>query len=549
MFAKFTKPIFSLLTSIYGRVITTITFLSLFLFASFGIIFSNVNKRYLNSIVQHCGDNICNIVEGALYHSMLTNDNTTLYNALDVLNTLPHIQDVGLYDGSDKLVYSPYASVAGANQNPDCIGCHGSLESMFPTTEKSYKIMGLDSECEMGSNGSGYRLLMMKSPILNESSCYTAACHAHSQEDPVLGSFIIRIPLSDLDSTVRIISRDFFFLALITTLLLVTFLILFTRKQIQHPLNEVIKASVAVSKGDTRTRLNLESTKLKDIHALSGAFNTMLDNLQKAIEELQTWSNQLELKVQRKSEELSEMQHELVHMERIASLGKLSSSVAHEINNPLSGVLTYTKLVHKQLLKIGLEKSEEEPMIKYLKIIEEETKRCGDIVKGLLDFSRTDQKGFEASHLHKLLRETYALMDHQMKMESISFQTDYAASRDMILCSGNQIKQACIAVLMNALEAVQENGEIVMRTWNVDESHIRLDISDNGGGISQEDIPHIFEPFYSTKEKTSGIGLGLAIVHGIIQSHKGRIEVNSQVGQGTTISIILPIAKEGKENV
>ena len=247
--------------------------------------------------------------------------------------------------------------------------------------------------------------------------------------------------------------------------------------------------------------------------------------------------------MERKSEELSEIQKELIHIERIASLGKLSSSVAHEINNPLSGVLTYTKLVHKQLDKIDLESGSKESMLKYLKVIEAETKRCGDIVKGLLDFSRKDEENFEARHLHKILKEAYDLMAHQMKISDINFYTDFIAENDLISCRENQIKQACIAILVNASEAVSDNGEVLMKTFNPDDDHIRLEIIDNGVGIVPEDIPHIFEPFFSAKQKASGIGLGLAIVHGIVQNHKGKIEVDSDPGKRTSMSIILPLIK------
>ena len=182
-------------------------------------------------------------------------------------------------------------------------------------------------------------------------------------------------------------------------------------------------------------------------------------------------------------------------------------------------------------------------MSKYLKVIEDETKRCGDIVKGLLDFSRSDKLDFKSYHLHRLLKETYTLIEHQMKIENIIFQTDFAATKDLILCNGNQVKQAGIAILMNASEAVLENGVIQIITSNPDEDHIKLEITDNGLGIAPEDIPHIFEPFFSTKEKASGIGLGLAIVHGIVQNHNGKIDVDSELGKGTTLSITLPVAK------
>ena len=237
------------------------------------------------------------------------------------------------------------------------------------------------------------------------------------------------------------------------------------------------------------------------------------------------------------------MQNELINVERIASLGKLSASVAHEINNPLSGILIYTKLIYKQLENQELTQKKRENVLRQLKLIETETKRCGDIVKGLLDFSRKDQDDFEERNLNEIVQGTYELMMHRIKIANISLLTDLSARLDTIWCSPNQIKQACIAILVNASEAVSDKGEIVICTRNTDEATVRLEISDNGSGIAPDDIPHIFEPFFTTKRDTRGTGLGLAIVHGIVTNHKGRIEVDSVVGRGTTISLIFPLRK------
>jgi two-component system, NtrC family, sensor kinase len=276
---------------------------------------------------------------------------------------------------------------------------------------------------------------------------------------------------------------------------------------------------------------------------VSVAFNDMLDNIQKANIELQNWSHQLEYKVQKKTEELGQAQNEMVNIERIASLGRLSLSVAHEINNPLSGILVYAKLIHKQLLNQSFDPEKKEAILKHLGFIISEAMRCGDIVKGLLDFSRKDQNDFEPRHLHEILHDTFDLMNHSMKVANVNFLSDFSAKADLVFCNSNQIKQICVAILMNAMEAIHENGEILFRTTNPDEKHIRIDIIDNGTGISEENIPHIFEPFFSTKEKTNGIGLGLAIVHGIIQNHKGKIDVKSELGKGTTLSISLSLLK------
>ncbi|MBT5528225.1 MAG: HAMP domain-containing protein [Cytophagia bacterium] len=537
--SSFFKKYFNFYSSIYGQSVIILAILAVFLLLSFGIIFRTVNKEYMENIIQQSGNNVCMFVEGALYEYMLENDKTALTNMLNIINEMPGIQDVNMYDNQEKLVYSSFSEDESGHNDPNCIKCHEDITTMFTRDEKSFRIINVESECSMSQLDHNSRLLLIKSPILNQKSCYTASCHAHNNNEDVLGSFVIRIPLEELDAN---LNRSYI-LAIITTFFLLTLLLFFTRKNIKNPLNAIIKASEAVSKGDKSTRLEIKSHQLNDMRMVSKAFNEMLDNLQSASIELQNWSQQLEYKVQKKSEELSEIQNELIHVERIASLGKLSSSVAHEINNPLSGVLTYTKLIYKQLNKLDLDETIKLPILKYLKVIENETKRCGDIVKGLLEFSKKDQQEYANKHLHEIVADAFNLMSHQMKICGISMHTDFTAKFDTIHCSENQIKQACVAILLNALEAVTENGEIIMKTSNLDNEKIVLEITDNGVGIAADDIPHVFEPFFSAKQKTSGIGLGLAIVHGIIKSHNGNLEVESELGTGTTISIILPLIK------
>ena len=506
-------------SSIYGRVVFIFTISSFFLFVAFGIIFRSVNEKYMQSVIRENGNNISSLVEGALYRSMLENDRSSLQSTLDIINKMSGIDDVNMYDNSNNLVFSSIANDTINHSNPDCKNCHSDIATMFSAKEKSYRIIDVNSECTMNPNNNKSRHLLIKSPILNSPSCSTASCHAHSEKEAILGSLLIKFPMGGLDAALDKSTTDYFLMAATMTLLLILFLIFFTIKKIKDPLYAIIKASEAVAKGDKSTRLVIKPHQLSDMRMVSYAFNDMLDNLQTATNELQNWSHQLEYKVQKKSEELGQVQNELMNIERIASLGKLSLSVAHEINNPLSGILIYAKLISKQLNSQELTPTKKESMLKHLKLIENETKRCGDIVKGLLDFS------------------------HSMKVANINFLSDFSAKTDLIFCSPNQIKQVCVAILVNASEAVTENGEILIRTLNPDDQHIRIEISDNGVGISEEDIPHIFEPFFSTKEKASGIGLGLAIVHGIVQSHKGKTDVKSERGKGATILITLPLIR------
>lgn len=532
-----------LFSSIYSRVVLIIALLSFFLLATYLFIFKSVNEQYLHTLIHQNGSNIASIVEGALYHSMLENDKKQLSSTLDVINTLSGIDEVNLYNEFDSLVYSSFSADAQHYNQPNCILCHKTLEELFPGEGKSYRIVGLESACSMYRTDNSMRYLLIRNPILNETSCYTASCHAHGRNDHLLGSLIIKLPLGEFDRTVTSISWRYFFLAMIATLLLATLLILFTWKNVKKPLSALVEASSAVSLGKTDTRLTIKSGQTEEMRLVSQAFNEMLDKLQTANTELENWSKQLEHKVQRKSEELSSVQNELIQIERIASLGKLSASVAHELNNPLSGILVYSKLILKQLQNTEFDPQRKEAILKHLNFIESETKRCGDIVKGLLDFSRKDTIGHEPTHLHEVLASTADLMRHQLKISGIAFYTRFEATNDLISCSANQIKQACLAILVNASEAIAPGavGEITITTNNPDDRHIRFAISDNGQGMSSDIIPLIFEPFFSTKHEASGIGLGLAIVHGIISSHNGKISVESEPAKGTTFSITLPL--------
>ena len=135
-------------------------------------------------------------------------------------------------------------------------------------------------------------------------------------------------------------------------------------------------------------------------------------------------------------------------------------------------------------------------------------------------------------------------MSHQMKISGINFMKSFNAEKDIIHCNENQVKQAVIAILLNASEAINEGGEVLIKTSNPSPGKIRVEIKDNGVGIAEEDLNHIFEPFFSAKDKSGGTGLGLAIVHGIVQNHNGTVEAESQPGSGTSIILTFPLLKQ-----
>ena len=232
---------------------------------------------------------------------------------------------------------------------------------------------------------------------------------------------------------------------------------------------------------------------------------------------------------------------QLVQMEKMVSLGKLASTVAHELNNPLEGVLTYAKLL-KRTVKEGTLTSETATEIQSeLSIIADETARCGNIVKNLLLFSREKIGEFVEEDIRIAIDRSLKLLDHHLQMHNIKLEKDFESERLMLFCDPQQIEQTLLAIEINAVEAMPDEGGLRVSAHRLAGSDsVQIIISDTGIGIPEEALPHIFEPFFTTKENGKGTGLGLAVVYGIIERHAGTINVQSRVHGGTSFTITLP---------
>jgi two-component system NtrC family sensor kinase len=265
----------------------------------------------------------------------------------------------------------------------------------------------------------------------------------------------------------------------------------------------------------------------------------MTKQLKAANEANQEWSSTLEKKVRDKSEELKKAQAHLLLVEKIASLGKLSAVVAHEINNPMFGILTYAKLCLKIIQNpTSFSRDQTNSVVQFLTVIRDEAIRCGDIVKNLLIFAKKDFGKWTEESLDKIINNSIQLVKHKIQIKELELNQELAEGNDIIYCDASGIQHILVALFINAIDAMSKGGKLKVKTILLDSSQeVQIVISDTGGGIPEEVLPHIFEPFVSTKEST---GLGLAVVYGIIQQHKGEIEVDSKPNEGTTFVITLP---------
>ncbi len=240
--------------------------------------------------------------------------------------------------------------------------------------------------------------------------------------------------------------------------------------------------------------------------------------------------------------ELKNLREQLLQSEKLAVMGQLAAGVAHEINNPINGIITY---IHLFLKRLEENRIDPEVFKKELKLVERETMRIGRLVKNLLNFSRKTELDLRPVSLPRLIEESLPLLEDQFLLKNINVIKNYEPTIPEILGDFNQLQQVVINLILNAVQAVNKEGriEINIRTegHKGSECFVILNIIDNGIGIPKEDIDKIFDPFYTTKTgEKGGIGLGLTIVQQIVRAHHGRITVKSDVGEGTTVSVRLP---------
>ena len=281
----------------------------------------------------------------------------------------------------------------------------------------------------------------------------------------------------------------------------------------------------------SKGRFNLETIALLD--RLSGYLAVALAKF-RAEEKLQAFKEDLEMIVEKQTHELLETQKQYLHAEKLSAIGKLSASIAHEVNNPLQGIMT----ILKGLEKYAILKEEDREL---LELAIGECKRIRDLIQSLQDFNRPSSGRKEVMDIHKSIDSLLLLCKKDFNKKQITVACNYAEQLPQILAVQDQIKQVLINLLTNAAEAcIQPGGVITISTW-LQEKWVAVAIKDTGIGIASDKLDQIFQPFYTMKAEIKGTGLGLSISHGIIEKHHGEIRVESKLGEGSTFTVLLPV--------
>jgi two-component system NtrC family sensor kinase len=305
------------------------------------------------------------------------------------------------------------------------------------------------------------------------------------------------------------------------------------------PVKALAQATEKVARGDMSHRVQINTRD--EIGFLADSFNQMTAALEEATDGYQTLSRTLEQKLDEKTRELQAAQDFLVQSEKLASLGKLAAGVAHEINNPLTSILINSHLLLEKSLIDDASKEN-------LQLIIDETTRCSSIVSGLLEFARQTPPEKTVVDINKVIESTLMLMETHAMAHKVRIKKDLDETLPHIQVDVNKIKQVFTNLILNALDAMSDGGMLrIVSRLSAEGKCVEVIFEDNGKGIPGGNIGKIFDPFFSTKG-IKGTGLGLSISYGIIQQHNGSIDVESEVGKGTTMTICLPLFEETSES-
>lgn len=477
-------------------------------------------------------ETLSEIILHTTHLQMLEDKRDIVYQMMDDVNAHEKIERIRLFDNQGVVRYSTHRNEIGRDLNQsttDCLTCHcQTIAETYPPMAASKRVI---NDC------GGNEILSVATPIYNQPACSAAACHEHPANVKILGLLEVQASLRNVGVQADTYRKNVLAFAFSLLLIIIGCLVWLTHDLVVRPVSNLLLHARKIAKMELDDHVEPASTD--EMGALAREFNEMTDRLRQVQDEYRQLTETLEAKVQARTSEIAQMHSQLVRTEKLASLGQLVAGIAHEINNPLSGILMFATLFAEN-------RSLPRALRDDAQIIVRETQRCAEIVKRLLEFSRNSIPRKKAKSLPAVMDDTLALLEHQAALSNIEIIRRYEPDLPEILIDPGQIEQVFVNMVVNACQAMPSGGRLSVGIYADYRRHYLITvIEDNGHGIPGEYLAKVFDPFFTTKDQPAtglaGTGLGLSVSYGIIQNHGGQVGVSSEVGKGTAFTIELPM--------
>jgi two-component system NtrC family sensor kinase len=516
-------------TSLTGKLIfITVVLIIIAVGVSWYLLINTIKKRGINDAIKYTASYTDLVVRSTRY-SMLMRQRDAIQKTLDDIAREQDIEGIRIFDSRGRIHYSSRREEIGDSIEMGAFACKG----CHTDTEKPSKAISKEKKWLIYRGEDGYRILTSILPIFNEVSCYTADCHFHSENQKVLGILQTDYSLYSVDTEINLLIFKTAIYAIVFIVVGSIILYLVLRRFVLRPVSILSKAMRRVMAGDLDHTVDIPSHD--EMQLLGNTFNVMTAELKDARKRSEDWTRTLEKEVAKKTEELKRSQYRLMEAEKLASLGRLTSDIAHEIRNPLTAIGGFAR----RLYKIVDSPKEKE----YAEIMVEEVNRLEKILKDVLTFSRSAGYNLERQNIKDVIKETIKIYEHLCMEHNIDIEVMLKEDLPPVLLDRDQLRQALSNLLTNAIDAMPDGGALTVTSdtetiYGV--IYVVIRITDTGEGIPEDKQSVIFEPFYSTKEPGIGTGLGLPITRKIMQEHGGFVDVKSTVGRGTTVSLYFP---------